>query len=172
MNVNFGSLIPIRAIHVVNNTVNGKMQTIRNVNSSVLSTLSKRINRQKPEYVDKLLLIDKDFINCPYAVTIRNETGFAYLLTGKSAEKFRNDTDEYYRTAGESKEPDKEKIIREEKSLYDKTRKRIHLDLFVKKQGQKMDLVDIKLVTSHGGQPILYDIEENGQLLLPLNNKH
>ncbi len=171
MHINFGSVIQIKNVFVVNKTDKYNNMPAIKPSTDILQALSKRINNKNPNYISKLSLIDKEFNALPCAATIRKNSGVACLLTGKSATEYRQKVNNFYRTAQTGPKPDNEDFISKQNYLYDTNNRKIYIDLFVKQNGTKEELIGMKFVDFYEKPPLMYDCDDKGQLLLPLEKK-
>ncbi len=171
MHINFGSIIPIRAVYVTDK--NGHFDynsPVKNHPVGIFQALTKRINSKKTDYYDKIAKLDIDLRKNPYAATVFNDEGERFLITGEAAQEYRRVTSEYYRTNGSYPEYDKkiQSIFLKEKFLCDRLNNRAFIDMFVtKNRNNKYSLKYIEIVDDFGKKCSSYP-EENGQLLLPL----
>ena len=172
MHINFGSIIPINGVYVINKNDLGQYKSyLKYPPISIFQTLSRRINSQKEGYFDKLSGIDTDLSKNPFCASIYNGVGKRFILTGKAAKKYRDDSIKYYRNETSYQEYDKanQDNFLKEAYLYDKLGKKVYLDLFVtQNKNNKYELQGIDMVDIYGKKACTSFAEKDGQLLLPL----
>ena len=172
MKINFGSIIPINGVYVINNNGYGNYKYyLRFPPVSVFQTLTRRINAKKDGYYDKLAQIDADLRKCPFSASVYNGVGERFFVTGKAARDYRNLTNNYYRTDGQFTNYDKanQNIFSKENQLLDKMGEKVYLDIFVtQNKNNKYELKSIELVDTNGKKSVTSFQEKDRQLFLPI----
>ena len=172
MHINFGSIIPIKGVYIVNKEGHVNYSSpVRNPSPHIFQTLTRRINNKKEGYYDKISKLDIDLKKTPYSRSIFDNTGHRYIITGKAAKNYGNVTDEYYRTNSGYTEYDRkiQTIFSKEEYLRDKLNKKVYIDVFVTpNKNNSFEIRNIDMVDYYGKKATVTYPEQNGQLLLPL----